>query len=81
MRLYTLPQPRQTAMTQHETVITPYVLYFDESLLGLSVGAPVTYRGLPVGEVTAVGLEYDPAKELIRPALISSYIHPGSWLM
>lgn len=65
--VFKLFRNRVIAMTKHETIITPYVLYFNESLLGLSVGAPVTYRGLPVGEVTAVGLEYEPVKQLIRP--------------
>jgi len=43
-----------------------YVLYFNESLHGLSVGAPVTILGLPVGEVTSVGLDYVPEKQGIR---------------
>jgi paraquat-inducible protein B len=43
-----------------------YVLYFHESLRGLSVGAPVTMFGLPVGEVTAVGLDFAPETHGIR---------------
>ena len=31
-----------------------YVLYFEESVKGLTVGSPVLYRGFPVGEVTRV---------------------------
>ncbi|MEN6373952.1 MAG: MlaD family protein [Smithella sp.] len=77
--VFTLFRNRATAMTQHETIVTPYVLYFDESLVGLSVGAPVTYRGLPVGEVTAVGLEYDPAKELIRPR-VDIQLYPSRFM-
>jgi paraquat-inducible protein B len=42
------------------------VLHFNESLRGLSVGAPVTFLGLPGGEVTAVGLEIDPATMNLR---------------
>lgn len=55
------------AMTNPETVVTPYVLYFTESMRGLNVGAPVMYLGLPVGVVTAVGFEYDPEKNSVRP--------------
>ena len=43
-----------------------YVLYFSETLRGLSVGAPVTILGLPAGEVTDVGLDIDPATTSIR---------------
>ncbi|MEQ8164287.1 MAG: MlaD family protein, partial [Smithellaceae bacterium] len=76
---FTLFRNRATAMAEHETVITPDVLYFNESLLGLSVGAPVTYRGLTVGEVTAVGLEYDPAKEFIQPR-VDIQLYPARFM-
>lgn len=76
---FPLFRSRATAMAEHETVITPYVLYFNESLLGLSVGAPVTYRGLTVGEVTAVGLEYDPAKEFIQPR-VDIQLYPARFM-
>ena len=48
-------------MKQPESIAARYVLYFNESLRGLSVGAPVTLLGLPAGEVTEVGLDIDPA--------------------
>ena len=43
----------------------PYVLRFKESLRGLSVGAPVQILGMPIGEVTDIGLEY--TGEVLRP--------------
>ena len=58
---------RATAMKQDEGIATRYVLYFDESLRGLSVGAPVTFFGVPVGEVTAVGLAFDREDARVRP--------------
>lgn len=58
---------RAEAMAIPETMVTPYVLYFNETLHGVNVGAPVTYLGLPIGEVTAVCLDYNPAKDTIRP--------------
>ena len=58
---------RATAMKQPEAIARRYVLYFTESVQGLEVGAPVTLFGLPVGEVTEVGLTFDPATLVFRP--------------
>ena len=58
---------RTAAVAKHETIVASYVLYFNESLRGLSVGAPVMYLGLPVGEVTDIGFEYNVATDKIRP--------------
>ncbi len=44
----------------------PFVSYFDSSVAGLGVGAPVTMRGLRVGRVTDVRLEYDPTSGHVR---------------
>ncbi len=63
---YTLYADRSSAMKQPENVARHYVLYFTESLQGLSVGAPVTVLGLPAGEVTDVGLDIDPATLNVR---------------
>jgi len=58
---------RTAAVAKHEPMVASYVLYFTESLRGLSVGAPVTYLGLPVGEVTDIGFEYNEATDRVRP--------------
>ena len=63
---FTLYDDRATAMKQPDPVSQRYVLYFNESLRGLSVGAPVTLLGLPGGEVVEVGLDLDPATASIR---------------
>lgn len=36
-----------------------YVSYFEDSVRGLTVGAPVEFKGIKVGSVTDVRLEYD----------------------
>ena len=64
--IFTLYGDQTTAMKQPESISAHYVLHFNESLRGLSVGAPVTFLGLPGGEVTAVGLEIDPATMNLR---------------
>jgi paraquat-inducible protein B len=71
---FTLYQDRATAMTQPDALERRFVLYFDQSLRGLSVGAPVTLFGLTVGRVAEVGLTFDAATTSFRPrALITFY--------
>jgi paraquat-inducible protein B len=38
----------------------PVVSFFDASVAGLRVGAPVTFRGVAVGEVKSLGVRLDP---------------------
>ncbi|TWB43918.1 paraquat-inducible protein B [Nitrospirillum pindoramense] len=38
----------------------PVVLHFNQSIRGLTVGAPVDFRGVELGNVTATGIDYDP---------------------
>lgn len=82
---FTLYATRTTAMQQPETIARHYVLYFNESLRGLSVGAPVTLLGLPAGEVTDVDIDIDPATSALRgrveivayPERVVSRLHTG----
>jgi paraquat-inducible protein B len=64
--VFTLYTDQATALKQPEAISQRYVLYFNESLRGLSVGAPVTLLGLPAGEVTAVGLDIEPTTVSLR---------------
>ncbi|MEN8782394.1 MAG: MlaD family protein [Desulfobacterales bacterium] len=48
-----------------------FVLYFDGSVGGLAPGAPVEFRGISVGKVVDVKLEFEPEKRDFRiPVLI-----------
>ena len=64
--VFTLYSDQVTAMKQPEAIATRYALFFNESLRGLSVGAPITILGLPAGEVTAVGLDIEPKTLRVR---------------
>jgi len=64
--VFTLYTNQAAALKQAESISARYVLYFNESLRGLSVGAPVTLLGLPAGEVTDVGFAIDPAMMNLR---------------
>ena len=47
---------------------TPVIFNFDAGVTGLQIGAPITFRGVKVGEVTNIRAAYDPdAKVFIFP--------------
>ena len=54
---------RAEAMKRHDRIVDTYVFNFKESVRGLTVGAPVDFRGIVVGEVTAIYTRYDPVKK------------------
>ena len=55
-----------------------YILYFDESVKGLSVGAPVLFQGVQVGSVTSITLQADFVTMKTQiPVLIE--IEPDRW--
>jgi paraquat-inducible protein B len=70
---FTLYGTRDVAMKQPETIARRYVLNFDESVRGLSVGAPVTLFGLQAGEVTDVGLSFDPETLALHPRVLVTF--------
>ncbi|MBF0471695.1 MAG: MCE family protein, partial [Gammaproteobacteria bacterium] len=43
-----------------------FMLFFDGSVRGLNIGAPVELKGIKVGEVVDITLEYDPEKLTFR---------------
>lgn len=48
-----------------------YVIFFDGSVRGLSVGAPVVFRGVKIGNITSIGLAYAPErKKVLIPVVV-----------
>jgi paraquat-inducible protein B len=56
---FTLFTDHERAMRQSDTEVRTFLLYFGGSLRGLSVGAPVDLRGITIGEVKSLSVEYD----------------------
>jgi paraquat-inducible protein B len=53
---------RTEALKPRETVVETYVMRFPQSVRGLNIGAAVDFRGVTLGEVSQIDLEYDPAR-------------------
>ena len=71
---FTLAANHTEAMRPPVTQVQRFLLYFDQSVRGLTPGATVEFRGIPLGEVTAVGLAFDPASVTFRiPVEIAFY--------
>src|SRR5260363_47264 len=50
------------------------LLNFDQSLRGLARGAPVDFRGIALGEVESIGIDYAPGRKTVRmPVMIKIY--------
>ncbi len=71
--VFTLYRNRAVAMKQPDPNARRFALYFNEPVRGLSVGAPVTLYGLPVGEVASVGMSVDPKTKAFRPRALITF--------
>jgi len=56
---FRLGSDEQDAMRDPDGQPIRVVMNFNQSLRGLSVGAPIDFRGILLGSVTGIGIEYD----------------------
>jgi paraquat-inducible protein B len=59
--VFPLFENRDAALKHRYTKRVAYRMYFKQSVRGLNPGAPVEFRGITVGEVTDVELEFEPS--------------------
>lgn len=73
---FTLFADKAAALKDADHEVQTYLLYFEESLRGLSIGAPVDFRGIVIGEVKTISFEYDRESQSVRfPVEVNLY--PG----
>ncbi len=71
---FRLASDESEAMRQPDSDPLAVELNFNQSLRGLSVGASVDFRGIEVGEVKKIGVDFDPKSENINmPVTIDLY--------
>lgn len=63
---FKLSANRIDAFTKEDPRVSRYVLLFRESVRGLQLGAPVDFRGITVGEVVRIRVDYDPETERLN---------------
>lgn len=69
-----LAEDEAMAMKPPDGPAQTVVLYFNQSLRGLSKGAPVDFRGVVIGEVKSIGVEFDRKERAFRmPVLVQIY--------
>jgi paraquat-inducible protein B len=61
--VFTIFADRGRAMKRPDVAVQRWVYVFDESLRGLEPGAPVDLRGVLLGEVKEIGIQYNPVKK------------------
>ncbi|WP_019143272.1 intermembrane transport protein PqiB [Noviherbaspirillum massiliense] len=83
---FTLYPDKASALKRVSQEVQTYLLYFSESLRGLAPGAQVDFRGITIGEVKAVSVEYDRDSKTLRfpveinifPERMRSRYRPGA---
>lgn len=71
---YLLVRNEATALKDPEHISQTVVMYFHRSLRGLTVGAPVEFKGINVGEIKSIGIHYSKKRhEFVLPVVATLY--------
>jgi paraquat-inducible protein B len=71
---FRLGDDESDAMREPDGEPVRVVMNFNQSLRGLSVGAQVDFRGIVLGQVTSIGVEYDPKiRNFTMPVTMNLY--------
>ena len=71
---FALAEDEAAAMKEPDGPSQPLLMHFNQSLRGLSPGAVVDFRGVEIGEVKSIGVEFDPQlREFKMPVLVQVY--------
>ncbi|VCU68574.1 Paraquat-inducible protein B [Pigmentiphaga humi] len=72
--VYELADNPDGAFKDEDGVSTRMVMYFEQSVRGLSPGAPVDFRGVVIGEVRSIGIEFNrETKSFVLPVVVDVY--------
>ncbi|WP_206999181.1 PqiB family protein [Trinickia mobilis] len=72
--VFRLSADESAAMREPDGPALTVVMKFNQSLRGLSPGATVDFRGIVLGEVTNIGVDYDPkARNFTMPVTMNLY--------
>jgi paraquat-inducible protein B len=72
--VFRLSSTESDAMREPDGPPVTVVMNFSQSVRGLSPGATVDFRGIELGEVTQIGIDYDPqAKNFTMPVTMNLY--------
>ena len=75
---FVLHDDQAMALKQLDLHSYDYLLLFQKSVRGLSVGAPVDFKGLSIGEVTAINIESAPSAKKPEPKVaVSIRVYPS----
>lgn len=72
--MFALAEDQETALKTPDGRPETLILYFNQSLRGLTPGTTVDFRGVVLGEVKSIGIEYDAKhREFQMPVAIQVY--------